>query len=615
MGVAYAKNGSPDLPRAEKKRGIHLTVAHPNTLKSSKRSPMGLRAMLTAFTAAALTATAMVGFISLWGANQAGDAAAQTFVAKDVTADILPPPMYLIELRLVLSEAVEGTLPVDSAKTELKRLQSEYQSRVAFWRDNPPYGLEAKLLGAQHKAAEALIETAGKVVDALAANAGPIAVQALLKAAHVDYLAHRAGVDETVKESVAFADASIAAFDATAKNMRHLQWGLLALATLGLIGFGIWIRRAVFAAVGGEPTVAAEVARSVALGDLSRSVLAASGDSGSIMAAMRQMSEALSGIVTQVRTSSDSIAIGSREIAQGNNDLSARTEQQAAALEETAASMEQLGSTVKQTADNAREASLLANDASAVAVKGGEVVGLVVATMKGINDSSRKIADIVSVIDGIAFQTNILALNAAVEAARAGEQGRGFAVVASEVRSLAGRSAAAAKEIKGLITASLERVEEGTAMADKAGATMTEVVSSIKRVTHIMGEISAASAEQSAGVAQIGEAVTQMDQATQQNAALVEQSAAAADSLSMQAQQLVQAVAVFKLAEGKAERRLAAQSKPAGTPTERRGPNRARNVSRAAFGNNARAEPAKAVREGAPSRAAAKTGTDDWESF
>jgi methyl-accepting chemotaxis protein len=254
-------------------------------------------------------------------------------------------------------------------------------------------------------------------------------------------------------------------------------------------------------------------------------------------------------VLRQVRSSADGVSTASAEIAQGNHDLSARTESQASALEQTAASMEELSSTVKQNADNARQANQLAMSASSVAIKGGEVVSQVVETMKGINDSSRKIADIISVIDGIAFQTNILALNAAVEAARAGEQGRGFAVVASEVRSLAGRSADAAKEIKSLIGASVERVEHGTTLVDQAGVTMTEVVSSIRRVTDIMGEISAASNEQSLGVSQVGEAVTQMDQVTQQNAALVEEMAAAASSLKAQAHDLVQVVAVFKLGD------------------------------------------------------------------
>jgi len=276
------------------------------------------------------------------------------------------------------------------------------------------------------------------------------------------------------------------------------------------------------------------------------------GDDTSLMAQLQQMQNSLGEVVAAVRGNADNVATASAEIAQGNTDLSQRTEQQAAALEQTAASMEEFGATVRQNADNAKQANQLAMSASEVAITGGEVVGQVVQTMKGINDSSKRIADIIGVIDGIAFQTNILALNAAVEAARAGEQGRGFAVVASEVRSLAQRSAGAAKEIKGLINASVERVEQGSALVDRAGATMTEVVASIRRVTDIMGEISAASTEQSAGVAQVGEAVAQMDQATQQNAALVEEGAAAAESLRDQAQQLVQTVAVFKLSAGAA---------------------------------------------------------------
>jgi methyl-accepting chemotaxis protein len=259
------------------------------------------------------------------------------------------------------------------------------------------------------------------------------------------------------------------------------------------------------------------------------------------------MREDLAGIVGRVREGSEGVASASAEIAQGNNDLSARTESQASTLQQTSASMIELSKTVGQNADKAREANQLAMAASTVAVHGGEVVGQVVETMRGINDASKKIADIIGVIDGIAFQTNILALNAAVEAARAGEQGRGFAVVATEVRSLAGRSADAAKEIKQLIGASVERVEQGSNLVDQAGVTMGEVVNSIKRVTDLIGEISAASDEQSQGVAQVGEAVTQMDQVTQQNAALVEEMAAAASGLKSQAQELVQTVAVFKL--------------------------------------------------------------------
>ncbi len=296
---------------------------------------------------------------------------------------------------------------------------------------------------------------------------------------------------------------------------------------------------------------AVAVAQAVAQGDLTVPIVTSgSNELSRLLMALKDMQTNLGAVVANVRQSSEYVSTASAEIAQGNQDLSSRTESQASALEQTAASMEQLGSTVKHNADNARQANQLAQSASSVAVQGGEVVSQVVDTMRGINESSRKIAEIISVIDGIAFQTNILALNAAVEAARAGEQGRGFAVVASEVRSLAGRSADAAKEIKGLITASVEKVERGTALVDQAGATMTAVVTSIRRVTDIVGEISAASSEQAAGVSQVGEAVTQMDQATQQNAALVEQMAAAASSLKSQAQELVLAVAVFKLSPG-----------------------------------------------------------------
>ena len=296
---------------------------------------------------------------------------------------------------------------------------------------------------------------------------------------------------------------------------------------------------------------AMNAANAVAQGDLAYAIRIEGKDEVSeLLRTLAGMQESLRKVVAHVRQNAENVAAASAQIASGNSDLSARTESQASALEETAASMEELGATVRQNADNARQANQLAQSASSVATQGGDVVGEVVQTMKGIHEASRKIADIIGVIDGIAFQTNILALNAAVEAARAGEQGRGFAVVASEVRSLAGRSAEAAKEIKGLITASVERVEQGSELADKAGATMTEVVTAIRRVSDIVGEISAASSEQSAGVAQVGEAITQMDQATQQNAALVEEMAAAASSLNAQAGELVNAVAVFKLEAG-----------------------------------------------------------------
>ena len=289
-------------------------------------------------------------------------------------------------------------------------------------------------------------------------------------------------------------------------------------------------------------------AHAVASGDLTHRIQVLGRDEISeLLRELTKMQASLSDVVQRVRGGAESVSTASAEIAQGNQDLSSRTESQASALEETAASMEQLSSTVQQNADNARQANQLASNAASVAVQGGEVVGQVVETMRGISESSRQIAEIINVIDGIAFQTNILALNAAVEAARAGEQGRGFAVVASEVRNLAQRSAEAAKEIKQLITDSVSRVEQGTGQVDQAGATMNEIVNSIRRVSDIVAEISAASTEQSAGVSQVGEAVMQLDQTTQQNAAMVEEMSAAASSLRSQAQDLVQTVAAFKV--------------------------------------------------------------------
>jgi len=353
-------------------------------------------------------------------------------------------------------------------------------------------------------------------------------------------------------------------------------------------------------------------------GDLTHRVPVSGNDELAVIGAgFNQFAEKVQAVLISVRQHAEGVATASAEIAQGNQDLSSRTESQASALEQTAASMEELSSTVKQNADNARQANQLALSASTVAVQGGEVVAQVVDTMKGINEASRKISDIIAVIDGIAFQTNILALNAAVEAARAGEQGRGFAVVASEVRSLAGRSAEAAKEIKTLINNSVERVAHGTALVDQAGTTMTEVVTSIKRVTDIMGEISAASNEQSLGVSQVGEAVTQMDQATQQNAALVEEMAAAASSLRAQAQDLVQTVAVFELGAGDGSlggihTRPARAQTAAPAQIRAASPQRRTALARLPAASATSAQPAAPVTQ-APKLAASEGG--DWESF
>ncbi len=349
--------------------------------------------------------------------------------------------------------------------------------------------------------------------------------------------------------TVALKDLS-ALLDQRANHLRHTQWAMFAslmlLLAVAATLAGLFAR-GILRQLGGAPDYARAVVQRIASGNLSQPVQLAAGDTTSLLAAMALMQTWLADVVGEVRRNADSLATASVQIAQGNLDLSGRTEEQASGLQATAAAMDQLNATVSQNADNAQQAKQLALGAASVAQRGGQSVSEVVETMKGINTSSRKIGEIIGVIDGIAFQTNILALNAAVEAARAGEQGRGFAVVATEVRNLAGRSADAAREIKGLINASVERVEQGTAQVDRAGATMTEVVAAVQRMTDIMAEISAASVEQSAGVAQVGSSVSQMDRTTQQNAALVEESAAATESMRDQAQQLVKAVSVFRL--------------------------------------------------------------------
>ncbi len=359
--------------------------------------------------------------------------------------------------------------------------------------------------------------------------------------------------------------------DSTADRVNEqYQSGRLLLASLSMaalmlgVGFSILITRSITRPM----TLAVRIAKTVAAGDLSSSIDSSARDeTGQLLRALKDMNDNLQKIVSQVRAGTDSIATASRQIAAGNLDLSTRTEEQASSLEETASSMEELTSTVKQNADNARQANQMAASASDVAAEGGKVVAQVVDTMGAITDSARKMSDIIGVIDGIAFQTNILALNAAVEAARAGEQGRGFAVVATEVRNLAQRSAAAAKEIKQLIDASVQKVDAGSDLVGRAGATMAEVVAGVRRVADIVGEITAASQEQSTGIGQVNQAIVQMDQVTQQNASLVEQAAAAADALQGQAANLARVVSVFKLpADQQVVPTAPARSVPAATP-------------------------------------------------
>ncbi len=406
-------------------------------------------------------------------------------------------------------------------------------------------------------------------------------------------------------------DNLVLALEARKADLQHAIYvmiGILAFTLSLAILFSIVVVRSITHPM----QQAIDIANAVASGDLTKRIeMDGTNETGRLLQAMKAMNDNLIDLVGKVRMGTDQIATASSEIASGNSDLSQRTEEQASSLEETASSMEELTSTVKQNADNARQANQLAASASEVAVKGGTMVGQVVQTMSSINESSKKIVDIISVIDGIAFQTNILALNAAVEAARAGEQGRGFAVVATEVRTLAQRSAAAAKEIKELINDSVAKVEDGTRLVDEAGATMNEIVDAVKRVTDIMSEISAASQEQSSGISQVNQAVNQMDEVTQQNAALVEQAAAAAESMQDQAQALTQAVSTFKLS--------GVTNHTSATPVKRSNrsaaitklPNRGPATKKVAAHSNVNS----AAMPAQPRKVAAGGSDNDWEEF
>ena len=499
--------------------------------------------------------------------------------------------------------------------------EADVLKAIAFLRDEAPtpglreLGTKLTAAWSTYKGSVTKLEAA---VDAGNPDAGMQELIANTDSMHVQV---RNLLVEAGKQQEAYASAST---ETVARSVDSTAYTIMLIicATLVLGGaLGVAVIRSVQKQLGGDPVQATAIAKRIAEGNLRVDTQLEAVDQGSLMFHLWAMRSQLASIIQQVRQSAESVSTASQEISAGTNDLSARTEQQASALEQTSASMEELGTTSHQNTDSARTANQLAMNASSVAVQGGEVVAEVVQTMKGINESSAKIADIIGVIDGIAFQTNILALNAAVEAARAGEQGRGFAVVASEVRALAQRSAAAAKEIKTLISASSERVAHGSALVDKAGSTMADMVSAIRRVTDIVGEISAASGEQNAGIDQVRQAVTQMDTATQQNAALVEESAAAAESLKIQAVQLVQAVSVFSLDSAVAQPKAPAPASHhfANTPIKPAAPP-ARAASRPAAPSAARKPvsapvAAKAIVPAPAMASASQEAGSDWESF
>jgi len=448
---------------------------------------------------------------------------------------------------LEVEEAFRQTIAfVDAENAD--PLRKTFNAKAAALRDDTRR-LSQDASGDLKAPAEALVSKVDAWLALAARHVGTEGVTELpsyhvLDAARADL---DAGLRALIDRSEEVSTATVAASHALARNVGALTIAeMVAAIGLGLL-LGWHALKSLHRQLGADASEVARVTNAVADGDLSIRIPAEGVPEASVMAATARMQQALLHTVDRVRGISHHLAGGAQEIATGNNDLSQRTEHQAAVLARAASTMVELDATVRRNADSATQVSELAEQASSVAARGGEVVGRAVDTMRGINESSRKIVDIIGVIDSIAFQTNILALNAAVEAARAGEQGRGFAVVASEVRSLAQRSANAAKEIKGLINASVERVDAGGVLIDEAGVTMQDVVQSIRRVTDVMAEIRAASGEQSTGVAQVGRTVAELDQATQQNAALAEQTAAAAENLKTQGRQLVEAMAFFKL--------------------------------------------------------------------
>jgi methyl-accepting chemotaxis protein len=515
--------------------------------KTQESALKSIRKQLQLLVLSGVTATVLVAGTTLVTGVQVRDATARLIDTKDLNADILPPPLYLIEMRLVLGMAADGSLPVDRANAEVARLGKEYENRIAHWKAHSANGSASVQAVLKAEAGARFVAAAPAALKVLA-DGDAAAKAAALASVHQLYLAHRQEVDGQVAVAAAEAKAADESIRAVEHQGAIAKGVFFALAVGGLLLAGRRITRTIWLATGGEPAQAAAVAGAVARGNLAVAVPTEAGDQTSVMAAMARMRDQLSGTVNTVRRCSDSIATAAAQIASGNLDLSNRTERQAGNLQQTASAMDQFSGTIRNTAEAAHQATRLAQEAGEVARRGSQAVDQVVGTMQEITASARRIAEITSVIDGIAFQTNILALNAAVEAARAGEQGRGFAVVASEVRSLAQRSATAAKQISELIGSSVQRIEVGGREAEQAGATMGEIVGQVERVGALIKEIGNATQEQTSGIGLVSRAITELDSATQQNTALVEESAAAAATLREQAEELVRAVGVFRTA-------------------------------------------------------------------
>ena len=512
-----------------------------------------------------------IGLLGLYGISRANEGLRVVYLERTVPATYMgriQSDLLASRLAVTMPLAIPTPENIEAAQTLIKKSTDEIAELWKNYSAGPFSGEEAKLV-------QQFTENYGKFLnEGLNPTMQAVATYDLSQAKLLLGRTLPQLYEAAKKDMDALAQLQIEQARQEYDNATARYQGILAIA-IGAVVLGLalavvlgWMTvRGLVRELGAEPGAAADLVQGVARGDLTAAIRLRQGDASSLMAHLREMQASLTRVVTTVRHNADSVATASAEIAQGNADLSVRTEKQAAALEQTAASMERLDATVRHNADNARQANQLAQGASSIAMRGGEVVHQVVSTMKEINGSSRQIADIISVIDGIAFQTNILALNAAVEAARAGEQGRGFAVVAGEVRSLAQRSAEAARQIKELINTSVARVEQGSTLVDQAGETMQEIVTAIQRVTDIVGEISSASVEQSEGVSQISQAIGDMERTTQQNAALVEQSSAAAESLKVQAAQMVEAVSVFRLDQAHGATQLVADA----TETRKRG--------------------------------------------